>query len=249
MSDDARPADTWVLNGEAAAERREPTTPVYASVVNLAAPELHIYLPSSDWAVPALMKTLSTLLSKYPKTTRVVIDQVSQDKLGASDILSLASPTETGRVTVLDGGSLVVVEPPVRTMGDPLAAARWRGEQAMRDILAIQGDLLDASEVASRLKLSPADIEQRRQDGLLLALPLDNGSFGFPAWQFADGGLLPGLEPVFRDMGVRDPWMQAEFFLNDNIDLDARTPLEMLLKGEARAVRRAAAMFGEHVAS
>jgi len=195
------------------------------------------------------MKALSTLLAKYPTTTRVVIDQVSRDKLGASDILSLASPGEIGKTTVLDGGELVVVEPPARTMGDPLAAARWRGEQAKRDILATQGDLLDAAEVASRLKLSPAEVEQRRQDGSLLALPLDKGGFGFPAWQFAENSLLPGLEVVLRDMSVREPWMQTEFFLNGNLDLNARTPLEMLLRGEVEAVRRAGAAHGEQGAA
>jgi hypothetical protein len=35
------------------------------------------------------------------------------------------------------------------TATDPLAAARARGEQAKRDLLAVQGDLLDAREVAT----------------------------------------------------------------------------------------------------
>jgi hypothetical protein len=132
---------------------------------------------------------------------------------------------------------------------DPLAAARARGEQAKRDILAAQGDMLNASEVAARLRCDVADVEQRRQEGLLLALPSASGELGFPAWQFTDDGLLPGLEEVFRNMSVRSPWMRAAFFLSGDLRLDGRTPLEMLLRGEIEAVRDAGAAYGEQLAS
>jgi hypothetical protein len=132
---------------------------------------------------------------------------------------------------------------------DPLWAARQRGEQAKRDILASQGDMLDADEVAARLGCDVAEVERRRHDGLLLALPTEPGRLGFPAWQFADSGLLPGLEDVLRNMSVRSPWMRAQFFLSGDLRLDGRTPLEMLLRGEIDAVRRAGAAYGEQLAS
>ena len=132
---------------------------------------------------------------------------------------------------------------------DPLMAARQRGEQGKRDILASQGDILSPPEVANRLAVDLEEVEQRGQDGLLLALPLDSGELGFPTWQFTEAGLLPGLEVVFQNMTVRSPWMRAQFFLTGDLRLDGRTPLEMLLRGEVDAVRRAGAAYGEQLAS
>jgi hypothetical protein len=133
--------------------------------------------------------------------------------------------------------------------GHPLAPARARGEQAKRDILASQGDLLDVHEVAARLGIDDAEVDRRYQDGRLLALPARSGKPGFPTWQFTDSGLLPGLEDVLSHMSVRSAWMRAQFFLTGDLRLDCRTPLEALLSGEIDAVRRAAAAYGEQLAS
>jgi hypothetical protein len=132
---------------------------------------------------------------------------------------------------------------------DPLAAALERGERARKSILAAQGELLGVAEVAARLDMSPDEVLKRQERGRLLALPLDDGTFGFPSWQFAERGLLPGLDTVFRNIGVDDPWMQAAYFLSGELRLDGRTPLEMLQRGEVEAVRRAAAAYGEQSAS
>ena len=135
------------------------------------------------------------------------------------------------------------------TRADPLAAALKRGERVRQSILAAQGDLLDVAEVAARLGMSQDDVLRQQSRGLLLALPRDEGTVGFPSWQFAERGLLPGLETVLRDIGVRDPWMQAAFFLSGDARLDGWTPLEVLQRGEVEAVRRAAAAHGEQLAS
>jgi hypothetical protein len=129
------------------------------------------------------------------------------------------------------------------------AAARARGEQAKHEILAEQGDMLTAAEVAIRLGYTATAVERRRQDGLLLALPLEAGDLGFPAWQFTDRGLLPGLEDVLQSMSVRSPWMRAQFFLTGDLRLDGETPLGMLRRGNVDAVRRAGAAYGEQLAS
>ena len=130
---------------------------------------------------------------------------------------------------------------------DPLAAAKARGEQAKRDLLAAQGDMLRAPEVAKRLSLDLGEVEKRRRSGLLIALPDAQGRHSFPAWQFTIDGLLPGLIEVLSDIGVDSPWSQAAFFFSGDIRLDWHTPLTVLLRGEIDAVRRAAAAYGEQV--
>jgi hypothetical protein len=132
---------------------------------------------------------------------------------------------------------------------DPLAAAKARGEQAKRDILAAQGTLLGALDVATLLRIDLAGVERRRQEGRLLALPTESGKLGFPTWQFSAHGLLPGLEEVLHHMRVQSPWMRVQFFLTSDQHLNGRTPLEMLLRGEVEAVKRASAAYGEQLAS
>lgn len=130
---------------------------------------------------------------------------------------------------------------------DPLAAARARGEQAKRDLLAVQGEMLTDSEVSARLGYDVDGVGALRRQGLLIALPDEEGHYGFPAWQFTDRGLLPGLQDVLANLGAESPWTQAAFFFSGDIRLDWRTPLEVLLRGDIDAVRRAAAAFGEQV--
>jgi hypothetical protein len=132
---------------------------------------------------------------------------------------------------------------------DPLAAALARGERARRSILAAQGELLAVDEVAARLRMSRDEVLQRQMRGRLLALPLKDGVLGFPAWQFAEYGLLPGIETIFRNIGVDDPWMQAAYFLSGELLLDGQTPLDVLRRGDVEAVRRAAAAYGEQLAA
>jgi hypothetical protein len=132
---------------------------------------------------------------------------------------------------------------------DPLAAAKRRGEQAKRDILAAQGPLFDGSVVAARLGVSRDEVESRRAAGSLLALPFDDGTFGFPSWQFTATGLLPGLEDVLRMLSAPDPWSRVLFFRSADPYLDDQTPLELIERGEIEPVRRLAAAYDELVAS
>jgi hypothetical protein len=132
---------------------------------------------------------------------------------------------------------------------DPLAAARTRGEQAKREMLGAQGVLLDASEVALRLGLTVRAVEARRERGLLLALPLDNGAWAFPSWQLADRDILPGLEDVLRSLTAAGPWSRLQFFLSGDPYLDGETPLALIRAGEIEKVRRLASAYDELVAT
>ena len=174
------------------------------------------------------------------------VDRIARSVEDSELRVALAADTD---VAVLSALGLIRNGTPTRYVAstDPLAAAKARGEQAKRDILAAQGDMLDADEVPARLRCDLTEVEARRRQGLLIALPDEHGKRGFPAWQFTDVGLLPGLEDVLGSIGVRSPWSQAAFFFSGDIRLDWRTPLEVLLRGEFEEVRRAAAAYGEQM--
>ena len=132
---------------------------------------------------------------------------------------------------------------------DPLAAAKARGEQAKREIIAEQGDLLDATQVAARLGASVDHIEKCRLQGLLVALPIDVATWKFPAWQFTDHAVLPGLEDVLRALPVLDPWSRVMFLTYGDPYLDGDSPLTQIQRGDVDRVRRLAAAYEELVAT
>ncbi len=134
-------------------------------------------------------------------------------------------------------------------VNDPLAAAKQRGREAKARILAAEGGTLSAEQAAQRLDIRIRAVEERRRAGRLIALPLDRRTWVYPAWQFVDGGILPGLELVLDDMIVKDCWMQTAFFLSGDPRLHGATPLAELRRGRVEEVRHAARLYGEHGAA
>ena len=132
---------------------------------------------------------------------------------------------------------------------DPLAAAKARGEQAKRDILAAQGNLLSADEVAERLEITRAAVIVRAEGGRLVALPIRDGTWTFPSWQFTDDDLLPGLEDVLRSLTAPDPWSRILFLQSGDPYLGGQTPLDMIRRGEIETIRRLAKAYDELVAT
>jgi len=88
-----------------------------------------------------------------------------------------------------------------------------------------------------------------RGAGRLLALDTGRRGYLYPAWQFGPRGVLPGIEAVLGAFDGVDAWTQAAWFLSGDARLDDDTPLEALRRGEAEAVRRAAAAYGEQGAA
>ena len=132
----------------------------------------------------------------------------------------------------------------------PLAAAKLRGLRYREKILGAEGGTLPSQEVAGILGITRQAVDKRRKAGRLIGLSTGRRGYAYPAWQFdSESGTLPGLEAVLADLSDHDPWMQLSFMLNPNPHLDDQSPLEMLRRGELKAVRRAAQAFGEQRAA
>lgn len=132
---------------------------------------------------------------------------------------------------------------------DPLAGARLRGLAARANILAAEGGTLPVGEVAALLGLTRQGVDRRRRAGKLLALNTGRHGYAYPAWQFSEGGVLPGLEGALRALQVQNPWVRAAFFLSGNVRLAGSSPLAELRRGHSEDVVLAAAAYGEHGAS
>lgn len=174
------------------------------------------------------------------------IDRISQDL--DEDALQAVSDLGTDRAFLEALSRLAAPLSALLVDPDPLAAAKARGERAKRDILAAQGELLDAHAVALRLGIDVAEVDRRCAAGMLLALPTESGDDGFPSWQFADGGLLPGLDEVLRNLTATGPWSRVLFLLGRDPFLDGQSPLDYLHRGEIGPVKRLAAAYDHLVA-
>lgn len=128
---------------------------------------------------------------------------------------------------------------------DPLAAAKARGIEKQRDLLAAEGGAVGVDELASALRISRQAVDKRRRAGKLLALPRGGHRWVFPGWQVARGRTVPGLEEVLSALGGHDPWSALIFFLTPDRLLNNRSPLQALRAGDRAAVVRAAERYGE----
>jgi biotin operon repressor len=132
---------------------------------------------------------------------------------------------------------------------DPLVKARLRGLAVRQELLQREGGTLSAEQVAGHLGLSRQAVDKRRRAGKLIGLNIGRRGYAYPAWQLGRQGTLPGLEAALSELTIRDPWMQAAFFLSGDPRLDGATPLDELRRGNVDAVRRAAGGYGEHGAA
>ena len=132
---------------------------------------------------------------------------------------------------------------------DPLVLAKLRGMEAQRDLLNAEGGCLTVAEVASVLGISRQAVDKRRGTGGLLALSATRRGYLYPAWQFAQGDVLPGFKAVSAALAEADPWSRVRFFVSPNTALDGRKPIVALQRGGVDEVVRAAELWGQQGAA
>lgn len=73
---------------------------------------------------------------------------------------------------------------------------------------------------------------------MVIALPVDEGQYVYPTWQFANGAFIFGLDVTLAALNTEDPWAQAAFLLN--CTERGQSPLDLLQRGDvAGAVKEA----------
>jgi hypothetical protein len=132
---------------------------------------------------------------------------------------------------------------------DPLAAARLRGIDRKKRLLALGGGVMRSAEVAEFLGLTRQAVDKRRAQNRLVGLTQGRRGYAYPRFQFSDDGTLPGLTEVLAALNVTDGWSQLLFFVNPNDFLNGRSPESELRKGRVEQVKRVAGSFGEQGAA
>jgi len=124
-----------------------------------------------------------------------------------------------------------------------LARAFARAEANNVEILK-RPDMLRGEELAKRLGVSRATVDNQRGAGRLLALELGTKrGVRYPAWQselVEDAAVRTAFESVLAALAKTGLWSRYRFFVQPAPALGGRTPIEALKAGEGDAVRRAA---------
>jgi len=124
-----------------------------------------------------------------------------------------------------------------------LAQAFDRAEERKVELLK-RADMLNGEQLAAELGLSRATVDNRRQEGKLLALEFGSKrGFRFPQWQrdlVEEPDIRASFEAVLNRLAPVGPWSRYRFFVQSSPELDGRTPVEALRAGKGEAVLHAA---------
>lgn len=127
----------------------------------------------------------------------------------------------------------------------PLAAARVRGIAARERLIRRSGGLLRLSEAAERLDVTPQAVTGRRSRETILAVPMPNGEWAYPACQFTEHGLVPGIDGLLRAFRDTDPWTRLAVLMAPSTRHGGLSALDLLVSGRESEARSIAATYGD----
>jgi hypothetical protein len=74
-----------------------------------------------------------------------------------------------------------------------IVAARLRGERMKQEPIEAGGGLMSAAEASKVLGISPQELNWPRKQRRLVGIPLEEGGYAYPAFQFCGGRTIEGL--------------------------------------------------------
>jgi hypothetical protein len=140
----------------------------------------------------------------------------------------------------------------IEALGIPTSAAekklhdaRLRGLARMAQLRKAAEPCLESGRVCGLLGVSRETVRKKVDRKQLLALP-KGGDRVFPAFQFKDGDVVPGLSEVLAALETDSPFVALSFLLSRSPDFSDRTAIEALQAGDREAVVLEAKRFLKH---
>ena len=127
-----------------------------------------------------------------------------------------------------------------------LEEARMRGIARITELRQAAGPCVETGQVCALLGVSRETVRKKIDRRQLLALPKGNEDRVFPAFQFKDGKVLPGIKEVLQAMNSDTPFEVLAFLFARSPFLGNRTALEALQAGMIDQVVAEAAGLFEH---
>lgn len=128
---------------------------------------------------------------------------------------------------------------------DPLTPARVRGFAARELLIDRAGGLLRLGEAAERLGVTTQAVTGRRSRETILAVPMPNGEWVYPACQFADHGIVSGIDAFNRAFRDADPWTRLAVLVAPSGRYGGMSALDLLKDGRESDASSIAASYGE----
>ncbi len=116
---------------------------------------------------------------------------------------------------------------------------------AKEQLLAAEGGYYLSDQAAELLHISEDELQKWRETDQLIGLPLKNGTFVYPKWQFSESSILPGLDKVLAQFPYKSPWGRAAFMLDTWLSTGLGTPLAGLQAGKLSEVLALVNCIGE----
>lgn len=111
------------------------------------------------------------------------------------------------------------------------------GRRMVEELKAAEGGAWTGRELQKRFSLIPATLHRRRKEFRIVYWRDAQHNFHYPKWQFGPvGALLPGIQEVLETLQSHDEWRVMRYFLSPRGQLDNRSPLDLLGKGEVEKV-------------
>ena len=148
---------------------------------------------------------------------------------------ALAASTDVGSLAQLLSRSDVVGSAAIDL--DPLVPMLARNVEHRQKLLQLAGGALSAEEAGRTLGITRQAVDKRRRANTLLAVR-DGSDWRYPACQFHEGEILPGITDVVLGFATAGPWAALDFLLASDTVLEGRTPLQVLQGGDRDQVRR-----------
>jgi hypothetical protein len=162
------------------------------------------------------------------------IERMAREAPAEALAAALAASTDIG--TLARAASDQAASEALRHL-DPLAGAIARGAEVKARLAEQAGGLLSAEAVGRLLGISRAGVDKRRATGKLLAARV-RSDWHYPALQFHEGEVLPGIADVLSGMADASGWSILGFLLSKDEALGGRSPLAALRAGDLDSVRR-----------
>ena len=194
-----------------------------------------------DSATNVLEAPVQQMLERGTKTLRMLLA-----KAGSKGVGSLQTTTnEVGFLMAV--ARLAVEELGISTnvAEKGLHEVRLRGLARMAELRKAAEPVLETGEVCALLGVSRETIRKKVDRKQLLALP-KGGDRVFPAFQFRDGDVLPGIAEVLSALDTASPFVALAFLLGKNPDWHGKSAGDLLQSGQVEPVVTEARGFLSH---
>lgn len=177
-------------------------------------------------------KQLGINVKAVSKETRYGLTIEIFDEASSSELSNGGRTRSRLKSEALDGKPLQRIETAAQqhALDAALSRAAQRADALISEIMK-QPEMLSSDEMAHRLGVTRDTVNRRREAGRLLALSGAKRGFRYPAWQLDQHGKpIVGLERVLTAVG--DPWSAYRWLIATHPELDNRSGLDALRKGQ-----------------